>query len=126
MPLLVVVAVVAVLLLWRRLGQVSGEEAGQLLAKGARVIDVRTPQEYEAGHVAGSENLPLGEIGDTISAAVPDRETPLLLYCLSGTRSAAAVRILRAKGYQNVSNLGSISRARRLVESPRSTAPSGE
>ena len=74
---------------------------------GAMLIDVREPDEYRAGHLAGSVNLPLGSI-NCVGTIVPDFDTPLFVYCRSGGRSSRAVEALRALGYKNVQNIGGI------------------
>ena len=49
---------------------------------------MRTPEEYEAGHIEGAVNVPLDTIGDTQPALLDDPEAVLLVYCRSGVRSA--------------------------------------
>lgn len=75
---------------------------------GAVLLDVRTPQEYQAGHIPGSQNIPLQEIGRA-SAGVGGKETPLFVYCHSGARSRQAVGVLQRMGYLNVKNIGGIA-----------------
>ena len=75
---------------------------------GALLLDVRTPQEYQGGHIPGSRNLPLQSIVNA-PAVAENKETPLFVYCYSGGRSAQAVSALRRMGYQQVKNLGGIS-----------------
>ena len=82
---------------------------------GAVLLDVRTPQEYRQGHIPGSRNFPLGET-DELEKQVPDRETPLFVYCLSGSRSGRAAGVLRRMGYKTVINIGGISGYRGKVE----------
>ena len=77
-------------------------------ASGAVLLDVRTPQEYREGHVPESKNVPLQTI-DKISSVVKTKETPLFVYCYSGSRSNQAVNALRRMGYSNVTNIGGIS-----------------
>jgi phage shock protein E len=76
-----------------------------LLAEGATVIDVRSPTEFAAGHVANSLNIPLSDLA-TAPLAV-DRDGWLIVCCASGTRSAIAKGILRKRGFENVVNAGS-------------------
>ena len=57
---------------------------------GARLVDVRTPGEYAGGHIPGAVNVPLQQIG-AIASEVPDKSTPLFVYCMSGARSQQAV-----------------------------------
>ena len=75
--------------------------------RGAVLLDVRTPQEYQQGHIPGSKNVPLQEI-DRVNAAVGGKDTPLL-YCHSGARSCRAVGALRRMGYLNIKNIGGIA-----------------
>ena len=79
------------------------------------VLDVRTPEEFRAGHLRGAVNIPLDELQDEVRRRVPDRSQVVLLHCLAGTRSGIARRMLRGMGYTNAFNLGSYGRARRIV-----------
>lgn len=76
--------------------------------QAAILIDVRQPDEYEKGHIPGARNVPLQKLRD-FSFEVTDRDTPLYVYCLSGGRSARAVRALRGVGYSDVTDLGGIN-----------------
>ena len=84
--------------------------------RGAVLLDVRTPQEYRAGHVPGSKNVPLQEI-DRVGEAVGGKDTPLFVYCRSGARSRQAVGALRRMGYLNVKNIGGMAAYTGKVES---------
>ena len=79
------------------------EEAGD-----AALLDVRTPQEFETGHIPGSINLPLQVMG-LAETMVPNKNTMVYVYCQSGARSRQAVQVLRQMGYNHVENLGGIS-----------------
>lgn len=74
---------------------------------GALLLDVREADEYAAGHIPGSLNLPLSAI-DTAEITIPRKDTPLFVYCLAGTRSAQAISRLRQLGYRNMENIGGI------------------
>lgn len=76
--------------------------------ENAVLLDVRQPDEYEKGHVPGARSVPLQKLRD-FSLEVTDRETPLFVYCLSGGRSARAVRALWGVGYTDVTDLGGIN-----------------
>lgn len=76
---------------------------------GAVIVDVRGPSEFAQGHVEGALNIPGPDIA-RIADAVPDKSTPLFVYCLSGHRSGAAVRRLSQMGYANVTNMGGVAR----------------
>lgn len=103
----------------KRAAFVSAERARQFLAAGAQVIDVRSPEEFRDGHVAGAINVPLGRLGAEISRVAPDKQKPLLVHCLSGGRSAIARQQLKRLGYGNVFNLGSLARARQIITSAK-------
>jgi len=109
-------AILIIILLVKRAAQVSAGQAAELAGQGALLLDVRTAEEFSRGHVSGATNLPLSDIANGIESIQSDRDRPVLMYCLSGTRSQAAVGILRKKGYQNVHNLGSIGRARKVLK----------
>ncbi len=113
---LVPVVLLLGLFFWKRVGQISSEEAKRLLSDGARVVDVRTVSEFQEDHVRGSLNVPLGELSEGIVQAVPDNTKPLLLHCQSGSRSAVACARLKSLGFQQVHNLGGLARARQIIE----------
>ncbi|HWB55730.1 MAG TPA: molybdopterin-synthase adenylyltransferase MoeB [Gaiellaceae bacterium] len=68
-------------------------------------VDVRELNEWDEGHIPGAIHVPRGNLESRIEAAIPDRETPLILYCASGARSAFAAKTLEEMGYENVSSL---------------------
>ncbi|MCI9469413.1 MAG: rhodanese-like domain-containing protein [Oscillospiraceae bacterium] len=74
----------------------------------AVLLDVRTPQEYQDGHIPGSVNAPLQTLGSEDSLPA-DRDTPLFVYCHSGARSSQAVSLLTRMGYTNAKNIGGIA-----------------
>ena len=74
---------------------------------GAMLLDVRNTDEYAAGHIPGSINLPLPVISEA-ERRIPDKATPLFVYCLAGTRSSRAISALKAMGYTNLHNIGGI------------------
>ncbi len=76
-------------------------------SEGALLLDVRTAEEYAAGHIPGSRNLPLAEI-DRAGTLIEDPETPLFLYCYRGTRSLRAAAALKSMGYRQVTSIGGI------------------
>lgn len=76
-------------------------------ANGAVLLDVRTRDEYQTGHVPGSKNIDAREISGIVSV-IEDKTTPIFVYCYSGSRSGAAVTALEHMGYLNVKNIGGI------------------
>jgi len=67
-----------------------------------RLIDVREGEEYARGHVPGAESLCKGILERDIEKLVPDPETPVVLYCGGGFRSALAAENLQRMGYKKV------------------------
>lgn len=104
--LLVALAAAAVLVLPRLLrGRVAApDDVKARIARGASVIDVRSPGEFGSGAFPGAVNIPLQALGARLSD-VP-RGRPVVVYCASGMRSAAAARILRRAGYDVVNGGG--------------------
>jgi hydroxyacylglutathione hydrolase len=96
---------------WARGGRMLAEierrdarAARQIVERGAAaILDVRTPQEYAAGRIAGSQNIPLGELPRRLDE-VP-RDQPVLVHCEGGTRSAIAASVLSAAGWRSVIDL---------------------
>lgn len=80
---------------------IATNEAIELIDKGAIVIDVRTVEEYNTGHIKGAINLPLNMINNITY----DKEDTLIIYCASGKRSLEAVNTLSDMGYTHLYNL---------------------
>ena len=70
------------------------------------LIDVRTSEEFAAGHLQGARLIPHYRIGAEISAVAPDKNTPIVLYCRSGRRSNIARQTLLQLGYTQVVDAG--------------------
>ena len=95
------------------LNNMMGPDLRQGLAEyektpGAVLLDVRTPEEYAGGHIAGSRNLPLQAI-TRVGEEIPDKATPVFLYCQSGGRSRRAAAFLEKTGYEKVLNIGGLA-----------------
>lgn len=73
----------------------------------AILLDVRDADEYAQGHVPGAQNVPLAALR-SFAQQVPDYDTPLYVYCLSGGRSFKAATVLRGVGFTEVHDLGGI------------------
>ena len=72
------------------------------------ILDVRTQEEYDAGHIAGAILVPNETIADKQPQLLPDLDAEILVYCRSGNRSAQAAKKLIAIGYTNVVDFGGI------------------
>lgn len=68
-----------------------------LVAQGAKIVDVRTPQEFQGGHVNGSINIPLNTIVQQADK-IKSWNVPVILCCASGNRSGMATRQLKGHG----------------------------
>ena len=75
---------------------------------GAILLDVRTLQEYQEGHIPESKNVPLQQLNNVVSV-VKNTEIPLFVYCYSGARSRQATGLLQRMGYSKVNNIGGIA-----------------
>ena len=77
-----------------------------------RLIDVRTEEEYNEGHLDGAINIPYDVIVNpgvtTFDSIIPD-ETPIIVYCKSGNRSGQAYNSLKVAGYKKIYDLGAMS-----------------
>jgi rhodanese-related sulfurtransferase len=101
-----------------RVREVSVAEARERMEHGARLIDVREDNEWEADHAAGAEHMGRGIIERDIEKAVPDKDAELVLYCGGGYRSALAADNLQKMGYTNVFSLAGGWRAWNEAEAP--------
>ncbi len=75
---------------------------------GAKIIDVRTAEEFGEEHYPNAVNIPVNELLARIDE-FGEKSTPLVLYCASGSRSAYAAKILKTSGFTDVVNAGGLS-----------------
>ncbi len=85
-------------------GVVDANAAHKLVAAGVKVVDVRTPAEFSAGHVPGAVNIPYDEMARRHGEIGPP-STPVLIYCRSGHRAGIAGQTLREKGFTRIFDL---------------------
>ena len=90
--------------------QISGAEAKALMdsESGYVIIDARTQEEYDQGHIPGAIMIPEYEIADRAEKELPDKDQLILVYCRSGRRSKIAAEELVKLGYTNVKEFGGI------------------
>ena len=89
--------------------KLSAEEAYEMMAsQEVVVVDVRTREEYDGGHIENAVLVPNESIGSEMPEALPDKEATLLVYCRSGRRSKDAAEKLLALGYQSVYDFGGV------------------
>ena len=73
------------------------------------ILDVRTPEEFAAGHIAGAILIPDYEIREKAENILTDKDQLMLVYCRSGRRSKNAANELAALGYTNIKEFGGIN-----------------
>lgn len=90
--------------------QVSSDEAAAMMASESDylILDVRTREEYEQGHIPGAVCVPNESIGSGELSALPRKDQLILVYCRSGNRSQQAARKLADSGYTNIVEFGGI------------------
>ena len=72
---------------------------------GAQIIDVRSTQEYEEGHIQGAINIPEYKINENVEKILKNKNEEIVVYCSSGSRSIKAYKKLSKFGYKNIFNL---------------------
>ncbi len=78
---------------------------------GTVVLDVREPDEHEQGAIPGAIHIPRGQLESNIENRVPQKDTPVVIYCAGGTRSAFAAKTMQELGYTDVvSMMGGFNR----------------
>jgi phage shock protein E len=80
------------------------------------VIDVRTAQEFQSGHVEGALNIPHDSIGQDITKAKVNKDDHVILYCKSGRRADLALGTLKGLGFSNIENYGGFEEAQKRLQ----------
>jgi phage shock protein E len=102
-----VVAVGAWLIIKRFLGgKAAMSIVKQKIEAGAKIVDVRSPDEYRDGSYPGAVNIPLQLLASRLGEIPKDK--PVVLFCASGARSGMAARQLKQAGYPDVVNAGGL------------------
>ena len=106
--LLIIVGAILVysLITWlyqKKIVKTLTEEEFRAGYRKAQLIDVREPNEFEAGHILGARNIPISQMKMRLQEIRPDK--PVYLYCQSGMRSGRAAQTLYRKGYKDLSHL---------------------
>ena len=66
------------------------------------LLDVRTEEEFQEGHLSEAVNIPISDLSNQIFLKIKDKETPLFIYCRSGGRAKKAAIVLKELGFENV------------------------
>ncbi len=86
--------------------------ARKLLKEGAVLLDVRTPDEYRSGHLAGAVNVPHDQVDYYLTEIAHltggEKQWAIIVYCVFGKRGAIAKQRLTQLGYENVLNIGGL------------------
>jgi molybdopterin/thiamine biosynthesis adenylyltransferase/rhodanese-related sulfurtransferase len=85
--------------------EVTPQDVDALPEAGATLVDVREASEWEQGHLPGAVHISKSYVEQQIEAAVPDRDSPVILYCAGGIRSLFAAQTLEQMGYTNVASM---------------------
>jgi rhodanese-related sulfurtransferase len=105
--LLAALAVVAVELKERLSGfaALSAAQAVRLMNQGALVLDLRSKEAFEAGHIGDARNIPASELESSVDSLKKWRDRAVITYCDSGVSAGSAVRTLTKLGFTKVFNL---------------------
>ena len=89
---------------------ITAQEAKQIMdtEEGYVILDVRTQEEYDQGHIPGAILIPDSEIEARVEEVLTDKDQLILVYCRSGRRSKLASEILVELGYTNIKEFGGI------------------
>ena len=108
---LAMMCVLVVVVLWKLLmGKPSQEELSamqQAVTDGGLLLDVRSPTEFNGGHLEGALNIPVGELESRLKE-LGSTDRPIVVYCASGMRSRSASKLLRENDFSQVHDLGSM------------------
>jgi molybdopterin/thiamine biosynthesis adenylyltransferase/rhodanese-related sulfurtransferase len=85
--------------------EVTPQDVEALPPDGATVVDVREDSEWEQGHLPRALHISKSYVEQQIEGAVPDRDSPVVLYCAGGVRSLFAAQTLQQLGYTNVASM---------------------
>ncbi len=89
----------------REITEISTETAAEHIAAGYAVLDVREPDEYQEGAIAGAVHIPRGHLESQVESRLTDKTAPVVVYCAGGVRSAFAANTLQELGYQTVESM---------------------
>lgn len=89
---------------------ITAEQAKEIMdtQQGYIILDTRTQEEYEEGHIPGAILIPHDQIKESAEVLLPDKDQLILVYCRSGRRSKLAAQDLLSLGYTNIKEFGGI------------------
>ncbi|MBN2617785.1 MAG: rhodanese-like domain-containing protein [Spirochaetales bacterium] len=115
--LIVPVAILVLFKIVSSKGNIKPAQLKEVMANGGKIIDVRSSMEYKSGHVKNALNIEHGSILNGVKKNKIKKETPLILYCASGSRSSVACSTLKSDGFTNVYNAGTKFKMEKLIKS---------
>ena len=102
----------------RGVGAIGAQDVVRLMNQGALVLDVRSAEDYAAGHIRGARSLPAAQLAEGSDALKRYKDKPVIVYCEQGVSAAAAMRTLAQAGFGKVVNLRGGLRAWRAEHLP--------
>ncbi len=102
----------------RGAGAIGAQAVVRLMNQGAAVLDLRSAEDYAAGHIRGARSMPAGQLGEGLDALKRFKDKPVIVYCEQGSTAAAAMRTLTQQGFSHVANLRGGLRAWRAEQLP--------
>lgn len=100
-------------------GSISCTDAVLLMNKEkANIIDVRRPDEFKTGSIAGAKNIEITKLDAQLASAVKNKEAPMVLICATGARSQGALRLAQKLGYTRVFSMSGGLKAWREANLP--------
>ena len=102
----------------RGVGAIGAQDVVRLMNQGAVVLDVRSAEDYAAGHIRGARSLPAAQLADNIDTLKRYKDKPVVVYCEQGVSAAGAIRQLTQQGFGKVVNLRGGLRAWRAEHLP--------
>lgn len=91
----------------REIKEITEEEMKEMLKyiPDAIILDVRSPQEFQEGHILGAINIPIYDLEQNAKRILKDKQAVIIAYCSAGIRSRKAIKILMKLGYKNLYNV---------------------
>ncbi len=102
----------------RGVGAIGAQDVVRLMNQGAIVLDVRSAEDYAAGHIRGARSVPSAQLADSLDSIKRYKDKPVVVYCEQGVSAAGAMRTLAQQGFARVVNLRGGLRAWRAEHLP--------
>ena len=83
---------------------VVATQAWPMIESGALLVDVRSVEEFEAGHLEGAIHIPWDQMEDLVAAIGDDKQRQVVFYCRTGNRAGKSIKQLETMGYTNIFN----------------------